>query len=164
MYQEHFTGTVRETIQPLLDGLGFSLVELAVGRLKGSPRVSCVIYRPGGVGINECARASELILPRLQTVEGLADVSLEVSSPGIERALRSPSEYGIFTGRGVRVLAGDATEWLSGVIARADGTTLWLRRGPGTVELAISSIRRARLDYAAEVEENKETEEADHAI
>ena len=164
MYQEHFTSTVRETIQPLLDGLGLFLVELAVGRLRGSPRVSCVIYRPGGVGINDCARASELILPRLQTVEGLADVSLEVSSPGIERTFHSPSEYGIFTGRGVRVLAGDATEWLPGVIVKTDGTTLWLRRGRRTMELAISSIRRARLDYAAEIEENKRTEEADHAI
>ncbi len=158
MYLEHFTETVRDTIQPLLSGLGFSLVELAVGRRKGSSRVSCVIYRTGGVGINECAKVSELILPRLQTIEGLADVSLEVSSPGIERTIRSPSEYGIFRGRGIRILAGDATEWLPGIIDKTDGTTLWLRRGAQTLEFAISAIRRARLDYAAEVEE------ADHAV
>src|SRR5690606_34297891 len=102
----HVDADIRQAIEPVLAGMGFSLVELSVGRLKGSTRVTVILYRKEGVGIDECAEASRLLFPRLETLEGLADVSLEVSSPGMERQIRSPAEYSIFLGRGVRVLAG----------------------------------------------------------
>lgn len=144
---------IRAAIEPVLSGMGFSLVELSVGRLRGSTHVSVVLYRRDGVGIDECAEASRLLLPRLETLEGLGDVSLEVSSPGIERQIRGPAEYDIFKGRGVRVLAGDEKEWIGGIIDGVEGGTLWLKRGRERKGLAISSIRKARLDYSVEIEE-----------
>ena len=96
-----------------------------------------------------------MLFPRLQTIESLADPSLEVSSPGIDRALRRPAEYGIFRGRGVKILAGDETEWTGGIIDRVEDGMLWLRRGRETRGFAISGIRKARLDYSVEVEEKK---------
>jgi ribosome maturation factor RimP len=144
---------IREAIEPVLSGMGFSMVELSVGRLKGSTRISVVLYRRQGVGIDECAEASRLLLPRLETLEGLEDVSLEVSSPGIERQIRSPAEYEIFKGRGVRVLAGDETEWIGGIIDGVEDGTLWLKRGRERKGFAVSSIRKARLDHPVEIEE-----------
>ncbi len=96
-----------------------------------------------------------MLLPRLETIDGMAEVSLEVSSPGIERTLRSPSEYAIFCGRGVRVLAGTETEWQGGIIDSVEGETLWLRTGRQRKGFAIAEIRRARLDHSVEVEEAK---------
>jgi ribosome maturation factor RimP len=81
-----------------------------------------------------------------------------VSSPGVERTLRSPSEYRIFTGRGVRVLVGQETEWQGGIIDGVEGDTLWLRRGRQRTGFAMAEIRRARLDHSVEVEE------ANHAV
>ena len=144
---------IREAIEPVLAGMGFALVELSVGRLKGSTRVSVILYRKEGVGIDECAEASRLLFPRLETLEGLADVSLEVSSPGTERQIRSPAEYAIFQGRGVRILAGESTEWTGGIIDAVEGDTLWLRRGRERKGFAIPAIRKARLDYSVEIEE-----------
>jgi ribosome maturation factor RimP len=155
VYAEHFQDTIRDAIQPLLAGMGFSLVEANVGRRKGATVVNLVIYRPAGVGVEQCAAVSELVYPRLQTMEELGDVSLEVSSPGIERAIRSLEEYRIFVGRGVRVLSGTETEWLSGIIEGVQGDTLTLRKGKKRFELALGGIRRARLDHTAEVEEAK---------
>jgi len=114
-----------------------------------------VIYRKEGVGVDECAEVSGMLFPRLSTIEALPDPSLEVSSPGIERMVRRPSEYRIFLGCGVRILAGDATEWQGGIIERVEEDTLWLRKGKETHGFAISGIRKARLDYLAEVEETK---------
>lgn len=82
-------------------------------------------------------------------------MTLEVSSPGIERSIRSPAEYGIFAGRGVRLLAGTETEWQCGIIDRVEGDTLWLRKGRERRGFALSGIRKARLDHAVEVEEEK---------
>jgi len=111
--------------------------------------------RGGGVGIDDCAEVSRLLLPRLQTVEGLQDVSLEVSSPGIERTIRSPAEYAIFLGRGVRILSGTETEWFGGIIDRVEAGALWLRKGKEKRGFALAEIRKARLDYSVEVEEAK---------
>ncbi len=155
MYSEHFERSVRDTIEPLLSALGFSLVELTVGRRKGATRVGVVIYRKEGVGIDDCAAVSGALLPRLETLPELQDVSLEVSSPGTERSIRSPSEYTLFTGRGVRILSGDETEWRHGVIDGVDNGTLWLREGKEKHGFALAGIRRARLDHSAEVEGDK---------
>lgn len=150
MYFEHLNKTVREEIEPVITGMGFSLVECTVGRLKGVTRVAVVVHRAAGVGIDECAEVSRLIYPRLLTIEGMEDVSLEVSSPGIDRRLKSPAEYGIFAGRGVRILAADEAEWIGGVIERAENGVLKLRTGGGVREYPISSIRKARLDHSQE--------------
>jgi ribosome maturation factor RimP len=165
VYAQHLEADIRDAIQPLLAGMGFSLVEISVGRRKGSTVVSLVIYRNEGVGVEQCAEVSSLVFPRLQTMEDLgapfgeqgrrAEVSLEVSSPGIERSIRSPAEYTIFAGRGVRVLAADQTEWVSGIIEGVEGGTLKLRKGNERFGFALDGIRRARLDHTVEVEEAK---------
>jgi ribosome maturation factor RimP len=155
VYAEHFAAGVRDAIQPLLAGMGFSLVEISVGRRKGTTFVSLVIYRKEGVGVEECAEVSGLVFPRLQTIEELGDVSLEVSSPGIERSIRGPAEYAIFIGRGVRILAGEETEWFSGIIEGIEGETLQLRKGKERFRFSLAGIRKARLDHTVEVEEAK---------
>ena len=171
MYSELFEKEVREAVEPLLAGMGIFLVELSIGRLKGVTRVSVVIHRKDrmpqgrgegmpqgrgeGAGIDDCAEVSRLLLPRLQTIEGLQDVSLEVSSPGIERTIRSPAEYAIFLGRGVRILSGTETDWFGGIIDRVEEGALWLKRGKEKRGFALAEIRKARLDYSVEVEEAK---------
>ena len=82
---ESLEKAVREVVEPVLEGLGYSLVELTIGRLSGSTRVNVVIYRKEGVGVDDCAEVSGMLFPRLETIEALADPSLEVSSPGMER-------------------------------------------------------------------------------
>jgi ribosome maturation factor RimP len=155
LYSERIDRDVRGAIEPLLSGMGFSLVDLSIGRLKGSTRVCVVIYRKEGVGVEECAEVSSLLFPRLEATEGLPDVSLEVSSPGIERAIHSPAEYPIFVGRGVRILSGADPEWVRGIIDHVEAGTLWLRSGGHTRGFALSGIRKARLDHSVEVEEDK---------
>jgi ribosome maturation factor RimP len=155
LFSEDLERAVRDAAEPLLAGLGYSLVDLTIARLSGSTRVNVVIYRKEGVGVNDCAEVSGMLFPRMQTIESLVDPSLEVSSPGIDRTLKSPSEYAIFRGRGVRILAGADTEWTGGIIDRVDEGTLWLKRGGETRGFAISGIRKARLDYSVEVEEAK---------
>jgi ribosome maturation factor RimP len=155
MYSERLLQDVRGLAEPLVNGMGYALVELAVGRRKGSTTVHVVIYRREGVGIDQCADVSRLLLPRLETMDGLPDVALEVSSPGIERVLKSPAELGIFTGRGVRILAGGETEWRAGIIERVEAGTVWLRARGRTEGFALEGIRKARLDHSVEVEEAK---------
>ncbi len=155
MYTEQFEKAVRDTIEPVLTAMGFSLVDCTVGRRKGATRVAVVIYRKEGVGVEDCAAVSGALLPRLETLPEMQEVSLEVSSPGTERVLRSPAEYSLFAGRGVRILSGEETEWRRGIIDHVENGTLWLREGKESHGFALAGIRRARLDDSVEVEEGK---------
>jgi ribosome maturation factor RimP len=167
MYSEYVNKMVRNEVEPILGGMGFRLVECSVARLKGAPRVILVIYRAEGVGIDECAEVSRLVFPRLQTMEGLADAGLEVSSPGIDRTFKNVAEYSIFAGRGVRILASGETEWIGGVIEKAEKGMLELKTGGIVKSYPLDSIRRARLDHSFDkkealksVSENKEDKNA----
>jgi len=166
MYADHVGRMVRTEIQPILAGLGFSLVDCTIARLKGATRVAVTVHRPTGVGVDECEQISRVIFPRLQTLEGFEDVSLEVSSPGISRTLKRPEEYTIFQGRGVRILAGDQSEWIGGVIDGTRAETLVLRTKEGLREFAFSSIRKGRLDHTWDPphEERKEDKENKNAV
>jgi ribosome maturation factor RimP len=148
VYPEHVNNKVRQEVEQVIRGMGFRLVECAVARLKGAWRVHLVIHRASGVGIDECVEVSRLVLPRIQTIEGLEDAGLEVSSPGLNRALKSAEEYSIFIGRGVRILASDQTEWVGGVIENVEDGKLELKTEGGLRVYPLESIRKARLDDA----------------
>jgi ribosome maturation factor RimP len=147
MYSDHVRETVRKEVEPILKAMGFGLVELTVARLKGVTRVGAVIHGPSGVGIDECSQVSRLLYPRLETIEGFSDVSLEVSSPGIDRVLKSPEEYAFFQGRGIRILTDGETEWIGGVLEKAEAGVLTLRTEGKSREFGLASIRKARLDH-----------------
>ena len=155
MYADRIEQTVRAEIEPVLTAMGYDLVELSVGRRKGVTHVVVVLHRPGGVGVDQCAEVTRAIRPRLDLVESLADVTLEVSSPGIERTFKDPAEYGIFRGRGVRVLPAEGSEWVGGVIEAYRDGKLVLRTPEGIREFPPGTVRRGRLDYRLDPEGSK---------
>jgi ribosome maturation factor RimP len=150
MFAGHLDKSVRAELEPVLSGMGFALVDVSIGRLKGVTRVTVIVYRREGVGIDECGEIARVIYPRLQTMEGFSELSLEVSSPGIERTLKRPEEYAVFQGKGVRVLAEGETEWAGGVIEKVQDGTVTLRSQGRLTEYRISSLRKARLDHTQE--------------
>ena len=88
-------------IETTLDGLGYELVDVEFGQHGRMLRV--FVDKPEGVDINDCARVSEH-LTRLLAVELDYDYErLEVSSPGLDRVLKKPVDFGRFQGETVRV-------------------------------------------------------------
>ena len=108
-----------DSVKPIVESLGFRIVELHTAVVRGTTHVDLVVYRPEGVGIDDCAGIHRTILPRIEVLLGDRDVTVQVSSPGIDRTLKSDAEFSVFAGRGVRVLLTGATEWLAGVIGGA---------------------------------------------
>lgn len=144
---------VREAVAPIVAGMGLALVELRHNRSHRQNHVSVVVYRPQGVGVEDCAALSRTLYPRLELIEGLEDLRLEVSSPGLDRVIKDFEEFSIFMGRGVRVLRTGAADFLGGVIRDVRGDTLVLGTRGGTIEIGRADIRKARLDSAEEVTE-----------
>ncbi len=109
---------------PLVKGLGYVLVDLKVVPQHGSIRVTTVITKPAGeagaIGVNDCARVHRALLPRLEAVLDSQDIYMEVTSPGMERLIKNPAEFALFTDRYVRVWDNQITDWVAGRILSSD--------------------------------------------
>jgi ribosome maturation factor RimP len=134
----------------LAESLGFSLVEFSASSPKGAMAIAAVIYAPGGIGIAECSRYHKALLPRLEALQENRDISLTVSSPGLDRHIKQKREYRIFVGRGVKVYSRKDNEWHGGIIQDADDNKMTLKTKNGTETVDLADVQKARLDYKEE--------------
>ena len=141
-------GSLESDIKPIVESMGMRLVEVSIGRARRQTHVRVVVHKPSGVGVDDCGRLARMLQPRLETVDNLPDLTLEVSSPGVDRKLKSNDELAVFVGKGVRVLTGD--DWITGIISGVEDGKLILEQEQGLKSIEIVDIRRARLDYALE--------------
>jgi len=91
-------------VAPVVEAAGLDLVDVELRR-EGKRRVLRVtVDREGGLDLDTIAEVSERVSRRLD-VEGFdpGPYALEVSSPGVERPLRGPADFGRHVGQEVRV-------------------------------------------------------------
>jgi len=152
---EFLSEAVFNEIREIVNKSGFEIVDVKVGKTGGMTKVTLIIYKKTGVSLKDCEEVSRIVLPRIEMLEMLNEVSLEVSSPGIDRVIKNRDEYRIFMGRGVKIFLKDRDTPLVGVINEYvnDKNTLELKRGADTIKIDIDKIRKAKLYDYEEVEE-----------
>ena len=146
MQDEELDGRIEEVVQPVLHDHGLELVDLEWRPHRPRAALRIFVDRRGGVGIGDCERVSRE-LGDLLDVSGLIGqpYDLEVSSPGLDRQLRTEREYRWAVGRLVRCwLAGG--EEVRGRLAEVGDHRLTLERGGERVEVSRAEITKARLD------------------
>jgi len=142
------TVSLRQSLETVLKGLKFSLIELIVSRHRGSVQVRVVIYNGASIGTDDCTRAHRAIMPRLELAFGETDIYLEVSSPGIEKLIKDGNEFRHYTGKMVRCYRTDITEWTAGFLESADEEGIILRTKDGAERLKFDIIAKAKLNSA----------------
>ena len=96
--------TVREAIEPTVTELGYRIWDVTYSKIGADYHLEITIDKNGGINIDDCERvhrAIDPILDECDPIEGF--YYLEVSSPGIERELRT--EEHILSSIGVTVEA-----------------------------------------------------------
>lgn len=96
--------TVREAITPTVEELGYSIWDITYSKIGADYHLEITIDSEDGIGIDDCERvhrAIDPILDECDPIEGF--YYLDVSSPGIERELKT--EYHIEASVGERVEA-----------------------------------------------------------
>ena len=111
------TNPLFDEIEPVVRGMGFSLVELSRQPTRERLQIRLVIYHYHGVGLKDCEMIHKTIMPRLELIEQNQDVYLEVTSPGITRNIKYAHEFSIFIDRQVCILGYDENDWIQGTIA-----------------------------------------------
>ena len=110
---------IRRIAEPVAERLGLEVVAVELYGGRGASVLRISLDKPGGVGIDECARFSRALSPVLDVEDPIrVAYTLEVSSPGMERPLQRAGDFVRFRGCSVRVrLAGmDGRRWLKGTI------------------------------------------------
>ncbi len=130
---------------PVIEGLGFSVVELRAKSIKGVMQVHLVIYKPGGVSVDDCTLVNNTVRPKIEILLDMRDLRLEVASPGINRQLKSDREFAVFTGLRVRALLNETEEWIEGEIESADENNVVLTAKGEQKTIPLRNIRKAKL-------------------
>jgi ribosome maturation factor RimP len=140
---------VRELVEPVLATSDLELVDVEVGR--GLVRLS--LDRPGGIDLEAISAISPAISAALDGGDPLPEsYHLEVSSPGLERPLRTPEQFRRFVGSrvSVRTLPGvDGDRRVVGVLADADDEGIAMAPDGGDVvrRVPYRDIERARTVF-----------------
>jgi len=137
---------------PLVEGLGFRLVELKIVPAKNVTKISAMIASAdpsADIGVNDCAKVHRALLPRLEALLGTEDTSMELTSPGIEHNIKNAAEFALFAGREVRVWDKTVSDWVGGKISGADAVSVRLECPSGEeITVLYSDIAKAKFLHA----------------
>ena len=94
MYRETIRQNIAEIVEPLLQMHGFALLELQLQQRKGQWFVRVFADAEGGISLEDCRKLSRDIGQAFD-LEDLVPTSyvLEVSSPGLDRPLRTARDF-----------------------------------------------------------------------
>src|SRR5688500_1651598 len=119
-------------VAPAVDELGLSIYDIVYA----GGVLTILVTAPEGVGIGQIApltRAISRLLDEDDPIDG--GYTLEVSSPGLERVLRTPAHFVDAVGTTVAVKTVPGTEGdrrIEGTIAAADDHTVTVRLADGS--------------------------------
>lgn len=144
-------GTYYQLLSPVVEGLGFSIVELSAINRQDGIHISLVIYSPAGVTVKDCEKVHRLAAARAEVASDTRDVYFEVSSPGISRNFKHADEFAVFTGHKVKILCDGESEWVHGCIISADAQNVTIETIEKTgKKIPYSQIKKAKLDFSWE--------------
>ncbi len=138
-------------IQPLVESQGAELVELIYAQSKkGRGTLRLFVDRPGGITIEEITRISRMVGGLLEVHDVIpGSYTLEVSSPGLTRALKTLRDYERYVGRLVRVTTRapwEGRQVHSGILQGLKDDQVCLKEDDRVVCIPLSNVARARLD------------------
>lgn len=134
---------VRAVTLPILEDLGVDLYDLEVAG--GVVRIT--IDRSGGVDLETITRVTRLVSRELEhRADPAAELGMEVSSPGLERNLRTPDHFRRARGMTASVKLGAHVQGerrVQGVVGSSDDDGVMI----GTIRVAYSDIDKARTVF-----------------
>jgi ribosome maturation factor RimP len=141
--------TLATLLAPLVEGLGYELWELEYSPGRGNGLLRLYIDAGTGITVDDCERVSRAVSEQLDAADPIpGHYTLEVSSPGLERPLRTARHFERFVGETVSVETVQAVEGrrrFKGGLTAAGAETVEIEVDGRRWTLPISGIRKAHL-------------------
>ena len=139
----------------MAEARGLELVDVELFRAGRREVVRVYLHKPGGVTLDDCAQASHHLSVLLDSDEEFQNpYTLEISSPGLDRPLRTPQDWARRDGEWVRAHLVDEVEgsrqWIGKLVGSdQEAATLETEDGP-RVRIPYSAVQLARVDVRFE--------------
>ena len=146
---ETLKSTLLSLIESPLAEQGYQLVDFMVGGTRGSYQIQVFIDRQGGILVDDCVLIDHMISDLIEArMPELQHYRLEVSSPGIDRPLKTEQDFRRNLGNRIRMgyRVSDKTEELEGIISEVSAKAVFLRLSSSEqVSVRLSDVRYAKI-------------------
>lgn len=143
--------TVREAIEPTVLELGYSIWDITYQKVGADYHLEITIDSEGGINIEDCEkvhRAIDPILDEIDPIEGF--YYLDVSSPGLEREIRTDEHIAAMVGARVEAklyAAKDGKKSIIGELIGLDGDSVVINEGE-EIKIPRADISRLTTLYS----------------
>jgi len=141
---------IMQIAEPLVTQRGFEFVDLTYARESGTNVLRVLMDKPGGISLEDCSTISSELGMALDQADVISDqYVLEVSSPGLDRHLKTRKDFEWALGREVKVTAYapiDKDNVIIGTLIgiNTDAIVVQDSEGVGT-EIPLKLIAKAKL-------------------
>lgn len=143
--------TVREAIEPTVTELGYRIWDVTYSKIGADYHLEITIDSDEGINIEDCERVHRAIDPILDEKDPIEDFYyLEVSSPGIERELRTDEHISYSIGARVEAKLfsqKNGRKSYTGTLLEFDGVTVTILDNGESVTLQKSEISKLTTVY-----------------
>lgn len=150
MKRNEIVQQVEALLQPVARRMGLETVDVQIHGEAHRTVLRVLMDRPdGGITVGECAKVSEQLGRQLDLYDLFPHTyTLEVSSPGLDRPLRTDAEFRRFSGRRAEVMTAEPVHGQRrhrGIILGVVGDALLLAVDEAQVQIPKAQIVGARL-------------------
>lgn len=140
--------SLESDIKKMVESVGLGLYDIGIVNENENTIYRVSVTAPGGVSLDQCANLSHLISPLLDiTVPVSGDYRLEVSSPGIERRLKSIEHFVQSIGEKVSVTTVEK-EKIEGELIAANSENMTIKtKEDGDKSVPFRSINKAKTYF-----------------
>ncbi len=138
--------TVREVISPVIAELGYEIWDITYTKVGADYHLEITIDSPNGINIEDCERVHRAIDPIIDECDPIEDFYyLDVSSPGVERELRTEEHISRSVGEKVRAklfTGKDGKRVITGILSAFNEGKLTITEPSGEVLLTPQEISK----------------------
>lgn len=140
--------SLESDIKKMVQSVGLSLYDTAIVNENENTIYRVSVTAPGGVSLDQCANLSHLISPLLDiTAPVSGDYRFEVSSPGIERRLKTLEHFVQSVGEKVSITTLEK-EKIEGELISATAEEITVQtKESGIVKVPFRSINKAKTYF-----------------
>ncbi len=141
---------LRAELEPIVASLGLSIYDIT---LSGGerPTLAVLLSRPGGVDLDILETATRTISATLDALDPVRSrYLLEVSSPGLERPLRTPAHFAAAIGEDITLKTRDESghvERVRATLVAGDEKSITVRTDAGERTIALDVVEAARTVF-----------------
>lgn len=144
--KKNIAGTVRELVAPVAEEFGFMLWDVEYVKEGADMILRITIDKPEGIDIEDCEKMARAIDPIIDEADPIeVSYKMEVSSPGIERALTRPEHFAACIGEKVEVklyAPVNGKKQLVGILVAADEKSVTVNCEESEIVLEKSAVAK----------------------